>query len=110
MLMHTGFLLYSFYTVLGKTAAGYPFLSKTYCILYVLVLFVLFLYAVLWQQVLKHIVLSVATANKAVTVIWGMLWSFIFFQETITIKKMLGAGIIITGIILLARSERTRSE
>lgn len=104
--MHLDFLLYSFYTVLGKVASAYEFLSLKFCAFYCVLILILFVYALLWQQVLKKIPLSVATANKAVTVIWGMLWSFLFFGENITAKKLVGAAIIILGITLLSFEEK----
>ena len=104
--MHLGFLLYSFYTVLGKVASSYEFLSLKFCAFYCALILILFVYAFLWQQVLKKIPLSVATANKAITIIWGMIWSFLFFGENITAKKLVGAAIIILGITLLSLEEK----
>ncbi len=106
--MHFGFLFYSFYTVVGKIASKYDFLSFKFCIIYCILILILFVYAILWQQVLKTIPLSVATANKAVTIVWGMLWSFLFFNEDTSLKKIIGASIIIFGIILL--SDTTKQE
>lgn len=106
LLMHFGFLLYSFYTVLGKIASKYDFLSLNFCIFYCLLILILFIYAVLWQQVLKNIELSIATANKASTIIWGMIWSCLFFNEQITCKKIIGVIIIFSGIILLCFQEK----
>ena len=102
LIMHLGFLIYSFYTVTGKNASKYDFLSPPFCLFYCILIAILFIYAILWQQVLKTIPLSFATANKAVTIVWGMLWSFLFFAEKITIKKISGALIIIAGIIVLS--------
>lgn len=110
LLMHAAFLIYSFYTVLGKIAAKYDFLSPHFCIFYCILIFILFIYALLWQQVLKVIPLSFATANKASTIVWGMLWSFLFFQEEITVKKIVGAVIIIIGIILLSSTTNTEDQ
>ena len=100
-LMHLGFLIYSFYTVLGKVASRYDFLSLPFCIFYCALVLILFIYAILWQQILKAIPLSFATANKAITIVWGMLWSYLFFKESISLKKIIGALIIISGILLL---------
>jgi len=100
--MHAGFLFYSFYTVMGKIASAYNFLSVNWCLLYCGLILILFVYAIIWQQVLKHIDLSIATANKAATIIWVMFWSSLFFQEAITAKKIIGALIIFAGIILLS--------
>lgn len=106
-LMHIGFLIYSFYTVLGKIASKYSFLSLYFCLFYIALILILFIYALLWQQVLKKIPLSFATANKAATIVWGMLWSFLFFNEEITLKKIIGSVIIITGIFLLSTTTQT---
>lgn len=107
--MHFIFVLYSFYTVLGKKASGFDFLSVNFCFLYCAMIFILFVYAVLWQQVLKSIPLSIASANKAVTIFWGMWWGFLFFNEEISIKKITGAFIIITGILILSFSDQINS-
>lgn len=109
ILMHFIFVLYSFYTVLGKKASGFDFLSVNFCFLYCAMIFILFVYAVLWQQVLKSIPLSIASANKAVTIFWGMWWGFLFFNEEISIKKIAGAFIIITGILILSFSDQINS-
>ena len=105
--MHAGFLLYSFYTVIGKFAVKYDFLSLHFCLFYCLLIFILFLYAIIWQQVLKVIPLSFATANKAATIVWGMLWSFLFFQENISLKKIIGAIIIFIGILILSTTSES---
>ena len=105
-----GFLLYSFYTVTGKIAAKYDFLSLYFCLFYCILIAILFVYAILWQQVLKVIPLSFATANKAATIVWGMLWSFLFFKEEISVKKIVGASIIIIGIILLSTTTKAEKE
>ena len=107
LLMHAVFLLYSFYTVIGKFAAKYDFLSLHFCLFYCLLIFILFLYAIIWQQVLKVIPLSFATANKAATIVWGMLWSFLFFQENISLKKIIGAIIIFIGILILSTTSES---
>ena len=105
-LMHIGFFLYTFYPVLGKVASKYNFLSFNYCAIYCIIIALLFVYAILWQQVLKTFRLPIAICNKAVTIVWGMFFSRMFFAEEITLKKILGAAIILFGIILLSFSDR----
>ncbi len=105
LLMHIGFLIYSLYTVLGKYAARYEAFSFNWCCFYAAIVGVLGLYAVLWQQVLKKIRLPVAMCNKAVTIVWGMLFSALLFAERITLKKVLGAAIILCGILLLSAAD-----
>ncbi len=65
------------------------------------VMFIMCVYAILWQQVLKRIPLSVASANKSITIIWGILFGKIVFDEKIKLNMILGAAIILTGIFIL---------
>lgn len=98
--LHLLLFTYSLGTIFSKLASKEHFLSFKFCIFYGLVLFILFLYALLWQQVLKKIPLITAYANKSITVIWGILWGYIFFDESITIFKIIGSIIIIIGVYL----------
>ena len=65
----------------------------------------MFLYAIIWQQVIKHIDLTVAFANKGVTVVWGLLIGKIIFDEEMSLKKIAGAVIIIIGIIVVVTED-----
>ena len=106
LLMHIGFLIYSLYTVLGKYAARYDAFSFNWCCFYAAIVGVLGLYAILWQQVLKKVRFPIAMCNKAVTIVWGMLFSALLFGEQITLKKVLGAAIILCGILLLSVADK----
>ena len=68
------------------------------------------IYAVIWQQVLKHLPLVFAYANKAVTVIWGLLWGYLIFSEEVTPNKVLGAVIVIAGIVMFSLGEKETDE
>ena len=94
-------LLYSMSSVFSKTAAMQEFLSIKFILFYGGTIFILFVYAILWQQIIKNMNLTTAYANKAIVVIWGMIWGVLFFKETITLKMILGAVIIICGIYLV---------
>ena len=100
-LMHAGFLLYASYSVIGKLAARSEFLSARFILLHAAVLLIIFAYAVLWQQALKRIQLSVASSNKAMTIVWGILFGRIFFGEEIKANMVAGAALIFAGILLL---------
>lgn len=104
--MHFGFILYSFYTVTGKIASKYELFSFSFILFYALMIFILFLYALIWQQVLKYQQLSFASINKAVTVIWGMIWGKLFFNEEISFKRIIGVLFIISGIAVLALANK----
>ena len=73
--------------------------------LYGLLLVIMAVYAVLWQQILKKLPLNVAYANKAVTVIWGLIWGMIIFKEQITLNNILGAALIILGIYVVVKAD-----
>ena len=47
------------------------------------------IYAILWQQMIKRFELSVAYANRSMSVLWSIIWAVIFFHDTITIKNIL---------------------
>lgn len=101
-LMHIGFLVYSLYSFLGKCATGVDFLSFQFCCYYAVVILVLCIYALLWQQILKKIPLSIAMANKSITIVWGILLGRFFFSEEVKITMIIGASIILCGIFIIS--------
>ena len=74
-------------------------------LLYGGMLAILFGYAIGWQQVIKHLPLTTAYANKAVTVVWGILLGLAVFGEAVTPRQVIGAVIIICGIVLFVRAD-----
>ncbi len=101
-LLHAILFMYSLSAVCSKKASEYEFLSPQFFMFYGIMLVIMLLYAVLWQQVLKKLPLTVAFANKAVTIIWGIIWGIVVFHEKmITLPKAIGAIIIIIGVLLV---------
>ena len=98
--LHLILIIYSISGILSKSAANVPFLGLVFCLYYLGIILILGVYAVVWQQIIKHMPLTVAFANKAITVIWGIVWGIIFFNETVTILQVIGAGVIIAGIVI----------
>ncbi len=109
IILHLFLGIYSLTGVAAKFAGGEEFLSARFIIFYGLVLFGLFLYAIAWQQIIKHMPLISAYANRGVTVIWGIIWGYFIFSEKITAKKLIGAVVIIAGIVLIV-TEDARDE
>lgn len=72
--------IYSLGGVFAKKASRNPSFSTGFFLFYGLTLAVLAAYALLWQQVLKRMPLATAFSNKAITVVFGMLWGAFFFQ------------------------------
>ncbi len=108
--LHILLVLYSLSAVFSKLASVEPFLSLKFCVFYGLVLFLLALYALCWQQIIKHLPLTVAYANKAITVVWGIIWGLLIFGEKLTPGKALGAVFVICGIVLYAVSDGSEAE
>lgn len=104
--LHVLLLIYSLSGFFSKNASAQPFLSLPFCAFYAGMLLVLGIYAIGWQQILKHLPLTVAFANKAVTVIWGMLWGVLFFGEAITWQMVVGAIIVIAGVVLYSFADK----
>ena len=105
LLLHLILGVYASSSVCSKLAAQQPFLSAAFLLLYGLMLAALVAYAIGWQQVIKHLPLTTAYANKAITVVWGILLGFLLFGESITLRQFIGAAVIIVGIVLFVRAD-----
>ena len=103
--LHLLIAFFSVSEILSKKAGAHDFLSPPFILCYGGVIVILGIYAIAWQQIIKHMPLSVAYANKAVTVIWGIIWGIVFFKEHITAGKIIGAVIVIAGVVMYALSE-----
>lgn len=106
LVLHILLFVYSLLGIFSKLAARESFLSPKFILYYGIVIMNLGIYAIIWQQIIKNLPLVAAFANKAVTVIWGIVWGKIFFQEEITLRKIVGALIIMVGIILVVTEEK----
>ena len=106
--LHVIILIYSFSGICSKTAASKDFLSFEWLLFYGLVLLILAFYAIVWQQILKKLPLNVAYANKAITVIWGMLLGCIVFGETVNVPRIIGGVLILAGIILMSPAGKSK--
>ncbi len=105
LLLHGIVLLYSLAGICSKMAAQNAFLTLPFCLWYGGVLVILVVYALLWQQVLKHLPLTTAYANKAVTIIWGILWGMLIFGESLSIFMIIGAALVFVGVLLVVTSD-----
>lgn len=103
--LHIELLLFSLGGICSKIAGHYDFLSFWFIFFYGLVILNLGLYAIVWQQIIKKLPLNTAYSNKAVTIAWGILWGFLFFQETVKWNMILGAAIVIIGVLIVVRAD-----
>ena len=105
IILHIILALFSVSAVFSKLAAMEESLSLKWMVFYGAVLFIMFIYAIAWQQIIKQMPIVTAYANKAVTVIWGIVWGLIIFRENITAPKVIGAVIIIAGVYLVVTGD-----
>lgn len=94
-------LLYSLTGVVAKFASRYELFSLPFILLYALEIFILMIYAIVWQQVVKRMSLSVAYANKALTFLWALVWSLLIFSETVSVKNIIGVVIVVVGTAIV---------
>lgn len=76
-------------------------MSFKFILYYGLEMLILAVYAVVWQQLIKKFDISVAYANKAMGLLWSIVWAILIFNETITIKNVIGVVIVIVGTIIV---------
>ena len=94
-------LIYTMSGIFAKLASGQGFMSWGFILFYGGEIAILGIYAILWQQIIKKTDLSLAYANRAVALLWSMLWAFLFFEETITLKNIIGVIIVIIGTVIV---------
>ena len=93
--LHFILLLYSFVGVFMKLAFQNEMFSFNFFLFAGLAVLFLGIYAIIWQQVLK---------NKAICIVWGMLWGALFLGDQITWYKILGSLIVFPGVVLVVSS------
>lgn len=104
ILLYLAFLIYSASSVCAKFASQQSLIMKLALFL-ILEAGCLGLYAILWQQVLKHFSLVTAMSSKGVVVIFNIIWAFLLFGEKITFYNIIGAFVIIYGIWMVSSDD-----
>lgn len=74
-------------------------------IYYGLSMLTLAIFALLWQKLLKKYDLSKVYIFKATTIIWGMVFGFLIFKESISVNMIIGSVITIIGIYIIIRGK-----
>lgn len=101
LLLHALILLHSSAGIIAKTLSSHRLFSLSFLLLYALEVFVLLVYAFFWQKILKRFELSVAYANNGMYIVWTLVWATLFFGERIRLNNIIGAIVVISGIIVL---------
>jgi len=94
-------MLYTLSTVAAKFASGEQFLSFRFILFYGIEMFILGIYAILWQQIIKKFDLTIAYANRSMALLWSVVWAIVFFKENITINNIIGVIIVIIGTMIV---------
>lgn len=106
IVLHLLLLVYSLTGIFSKLASNHSFFSLCFFVYYGMVIVLLGIYAIGWQQVIKKMNLTAAFANKAITVVWGIVWGILFFGEHLTPGRFVGAILVVSGVVLFATAER----
>lgn len=97
--LQTIVMIYTFSGVTAKVASDKEPLQ--FVLLFGVEIAILGVYAILWQQLIKKFDLSIAYANKAVGIVWSMLWAVVLFGDSITWKNICGIILVVAGTIIL---------
>lgn len=97
--------IYCCSTVAAKFASGQDFLSFQFFLFYGIEIAILGIYAILWQQIIKKIDISIAYANRSMGLLWSVVYAILFFHEEITIKNIIGVIVVMIGTIIVNSDE-----
>ena len=97
-------LVYACTAIFTKMASRQEMLSWPYLMWIAGAVGVMGVYALLWQQVIARMPLSTAYMFKGTSLIFVLLISALLFGEAITMNNVIGAVIIIIGIILFSKA------
>lgn len=105
LLLICTFLVYSISLLLSRTASLQTS-RESFLLFYGLSLMAMALYAVLWQLALQKTQLNTAYSMKAITMIFAVIFGFLFFKEAITVRTVIALAIIFSGVYLVGKGIR----
>lgn len=101
LLLQAVVIIYSISSVMAKFASIYSSNTVLFLLFFGLEFVLLAVYAVLWQQMIKKFELSVAYTNRAMAILWSMIWAVIFFHDEITVQNICGVLLVLAGIVVI---------
>lgn len=105
LILQLNVLVFSLSSVMMKLASGKALFSWPFVLFYGGGIALLGIYALVWQQILKRIPLSVAYANRAMSMLYSMVFGALLFQERITLPMLLGTAVIGAGILVMVNAD-----
>ncbi len=98
------YMIYATVSIATKYTSFQELFSIDYFVGLVISVMILGIYAIIWQQVLKRIELTTAYMFKGTSLIFVLLFSALIFNETITLWNIVGASLIVGGIVWFAKA------
>lgn len=108
--LYLAFAIDSLATVCGKLASQHPTMSLPFLFWYAVDVAVLGIFAILWQQILKKMPLSIAYSNRPLVTILGVVYGVIIFGDKLSLTSIVGIAIILVGIFLVVYETRDDAE
>lgn len=99
--LHLAYFVFSLAVLSMKFASTFPFGSVPFLRYYLLSIAFMVIYAFFWQKVLSVYPLTRAYSWKALVFLWVFLYSIVLFREPLTWKNILGAVLIVSGLIMV---------
>lgn len=109
VLLHLTVMMFSLTSVFSKLASVYYNREglksvPMYGFLFLMILNC-FLYAIVWQKVIKRFELNVAYANRNVYLFWSQIWAVLIFHENLSPRNILGLVIVFIGVLVVVWNE-----
>lgn len=105
LILQAVIVIYTLSSVMAKLASGQEAFSAPFLLFYLAELMILGVYAILWQQMIKKFELSVAYTNRAMALLWSMLWAVVLFHDRVTMKNVIGVALVIVGTLIVNGGE-----
>ncbi|MDD7147747.1 MAG: transporter [Lachnospiraceae bacterium] len=94
-------ILYTGSSIMAKFAAAQELFSLPFLLFYGGEIMILGVYAICWQQIIKRFELSIAYANRAMVLVWSLLWAVVIFHDRVTFRNLAGIALVIAGTVIV---------
>lgn len=110
ILLQAVVVIYTINSIIAKKATATEPMSFAFFAFFALEACVLGIYAICWQQMIKRFDLAVAYANRAMAILWTALWAVVFFHENISLKQIIGIGLVVAGTVIVNTESNNKSD
>ena len=110
ILLQAVVIIYTLNTIVAKLATGAELFSVKFFAFFCAEAAILGVYAICWQQMIKKFDLSVAYANRSMAIMWTCLWAVLFFDQSLSVKKVVGIVLVLVGTLIVNCSTAGKEE